>query len=202
MANQEMCCGNSPFFGCRFSLYPMTDSFVPVILDAIEELKKPGLEVESDDVSTFVSGLEENVFAALRDTLAKAAASGKHVVMTTTFSKGCPGEGFVDISKYRVQEQTDFERNKNVNHLVTCQFSMYPLGAVDYMSTIYQIVQATKDQGLFAGSQHFCTRISGSIEQVFHLLEEAFRLTAAIASHVVMVATLSCNSPSTAKEEV
>ena len=76
------------FFGARFSLYPMTDRFIPVILSAIEGLREGGLTVESDDVSTFVGGPRGQVFGVLRRAMARAAASGAHVVMTVLFSYG------------------------------------------------------------------------------------------------------------------
>ena len=66
----------------------MTDRFVPVILNAIEGLRESGLVVETDDVSTFLGGHPETVFAALRRAFARAAGSGEHVVMTALFSYG------------------------------------------------------------------------------------------------------------------
>ena len=81
-------CGGTGFFGARFSLYPMTDRFVPVILHAIEGLRESGLVVETDDVSTFLGGHPEKVFGALHRCFARAAGSGEHVVMTVLFSYG------------------------------------------------------------------------------------------------------------------
>jgi energy-coupling factor transport system substrate-specific component len=81
-------CGGTGFFGARFSLYPMTDRFVPVILNAIEGLRDGGLVVETDDVSTFLGGHPETVFRALRRAFARAAAGGDHVVMPVLFSYG------------------------------------------------------------------------------------------------------------------
>ena len=76
------------FFGARFSLYPMTDRYVPVIMGAIDGLGERGLTVETDDVSTFLGGHPEAVFATLRRAFARAAATGEHVVMTVLFSYG------------------------------------------------------------------------------------------------------------------
>src|SRR5687768_13916916 len=69
------------FFGARFSLYPMSDRFVPIILHAIEGLRESGLDVETDDVSTFLGGPPDAVFRALWRAFARAARSGEHVVM-------------------------------------------------------------------------------------------------------------------------
>ena len=84
------------YFGARFSLYPMTDRFVPVILDALQALPEQGLEVETDDVSTFLGGHPDTVFGALEGAFARAAASGEHVVMSVLLSRGCPGEEVCD----------------------------------------------------------------------------------------------------------
>jgi len=196
MNENPMCCGSSPFFGCRFSLYPMTDKFVPVILDAIEEIKRPGIEVKTNDVSTCIIGVETNVFAALRDCLAKAAATGEHVVMSATFSKGCPGEGIVNLKDYTFPPDADFSAKAGSELDVACQFSIYPLGQPDYMKIISDVVDITKKADVYSGSVHFCTRLEGSIEKVFSSLESSFKHTTEHAGHTVMTATLSCNSPS------
>lgn len=196
MKENPMGCGNSPFFGCRFSLYPMTNQFVPVILEAIEEMKRPGIKVETDVVSTCMTGVEVNVFAALRDGLASAAAIGQHVVMSTTFSKGCPGEGMVNLEEYDFPADTDFSAKKGSELEVSCQFSLYPLGHENYMQMINEVVDMVKEAGIYNGSAHFCTNLEGSIEEVFRVLEEVFAYATKQVGHVVMTATLSCNSPS------
>ncbi len=81
-------CAEQPFFGARFSLYPMTGRFIPVILDAIQGLRETGLDVETDDVSTFIGGSPALVFSTLERVLGRAARSGEHVAMTVLFSYG------------------------------------------------------------------------------------------------------------------
>ncbi|SFI30852.1 Uncharacterized conserved protein YqgV, UPF0045/DUF77 family [Tindallia magadiensis] len=196
MSKNPMCCGTSPFFGCRFSLYPMTNQFVPVILDAIEEINRPGLKVETDMVSTCLTGVERNVFAALRDSFARAAATGEHVVMTATFSKGCPGEGEVNLEEYDFPAETDFTAKEGCDREVNAQFSVYPLGNQSYMKLIGDVVDRMKQAGVYQESVHFCTSLEGSIANVFEALEEAFSYVSKEVGHTVMTATFSCNSPS------
>ncbi len=191
-----VCSGDSPFFGCRFSLYPMTDQFIPIILGSIDELKRPGIVIETDDVSTCLMGIEINVFAALRDCLAKAASTGSHVVMSATFSKGCPGEGEINLEDYAYPEDADFSAKPESDLKVACQFSIYPLGQSNYMDMIYDVVDIAKKAGVYGGSSHFCTRLEGSIKDVFSALEACFKFTTERSGHTVMTATLSCNSPS------
>ncbi len=174
----------------------MTNQFVPVILDAIEEMKRPGIIVETDEVSTCLTGLEVNVFAALRDSLSRAAATGEHVVMSTTFSKGCPGEGEVNLEEYAFPADMDFAAKEGSEREVSCQFSIYPLGHESYMKLIGDVVDIAKKAGVYKGSLHFCTSLEGSIADVFATLEEAFAYVTKEVGHTVMTATLSCNSPS------
>ncbi len=87
-SSASLACDGQGFFGARFSLYPMTDRYVPVILHAIEGLDKTGLDVETDDVSTFLGGDQDTVFAALERAFTRAAQGGDHVVMTVLLSYG------------------------------------------------------------------------------------------------------------------
>lgn len=199
MSKSFICDGQSPFFGCRFSLYPMTNDFVPIIFEAIEELKIPGLIVESSHISTCVMGLETYVFAALKAMFSKATSTQKHIVLSATFSKGCPGEGLVDLNEYRQSINEPLPRNSATDTIIDAEFSIYPLGDGEYMTTIYDIIQLTKDEGVYDQSVHFATRLSGTIEAVFNVLEQAFERTSKVASHTVMQVTLSSNSPSVKK---
>lgn len=76
------------FFGARISLYPMTDRYVEVILGAVEGLRERGLQLETDDVSTFVGGDPDAVYDAVETVFARAARAGDHVVMTVLLSHG------------------------------------------------------------------------------------------------------------------
>ena len=44
------------YLGCQFSLYPMTDRFIEVILDGLTGIRAEGdrLRVETDDLSTLL----------------------------------------------------------------------------------------------------------------------------------------------------
>jgi len=62
----------------ELSLYPLTDGFIPPILDFIERLKtRPGLAVVTNSMSTQVSGPLDDVFDALRDEIGRSFA-GPH----------------------------------------------------------------------------------------------------------------------------
>src|SRR3546814_10316210 len=82
------------FLGCQFSLYPMTNDFVDVILGSVKALDpyRGKLRIETDDLSTLIVGDSEAMFDALRDCFVEAAGRAGHVVMSISFSRGCPGE--------------------------------------------------------------------------------------------------------------
>lgn len=62
----------------ELSLYPLTEGFIPPILEFIERLKaRPGLAVVTNSMSTQVSGQLDAVFDALRDEIGRSFA-GPH----------------------------------------------------------------------------------------------------------------------------
>ena len=120
--------------GVRFSLYPMRDDFVPLILNAVKDLDQLGVQVETDDVSTCLLGEEPSLFEALRVAFGRAACTGAHVVLSATFSAGCPGEPEGDVCVPRAYDgPSGGEENWSAEayrlpQAVAAQFALYPLG--------------------------------------------------------------------------
>lgn len=188
--------------GVRFSLYPTTDNYVPIILGAVEGLDRLGLEVEVDDVSTCLIGEEPRLFEALRVAFGRAARSGAHVSLVATFSAGCPGEPEGDpcIPRQATVAATGEEgwtpEAYALPERVACQFALYPLGVAGYMDVIYAEIGVAKEGPARARGQHFCTRLEGDGASVFAALRTAFLNARKAAAHVVMTATITANSPS------
>jgi uncharacterized protein YqgV (UPF0045/DUF77 family) len=190
------------FIGCQFSLYPMTDRFVEVILSAIEGIQEhEDLRVETDDLSTLLIGAPETLFATVEECFLRAAATPGHLVLTATFSRGCPGEPDDPICHPAKKGETaigripDPRKIEPVGLKVAAQFALYPLGTPDYMETIYREIEATKAAGVFGRSKHFCTRLDGDARQVFAVLYAAFERAGNDVGHVVITATISKGSP-------
>jgi energy-coupling factor transport system substrate-specific component len=185
--------------GARFSLYPMGDDFVPIILKAVQALNAYPLEQETDDISTFLSGEENALFAALEAAFARAIQSDRHVVMNLTLSRGCPGEPGEDVCDPAptVSQLAGGPSAADATHPhIACQFSLYPMGTHSYMETIYaQIKRAQQNRAVSTVPQHFCTRLEGPLPAVMAQLREAFDHAAETTPHVVIHATLSANSP-------
>lgn len=193
-------CGSSRIVGCRFSLFPMSNQFVPIILGALESTDTTKVWIKSDDVSTCVRGRHEHVFDVVRSIFQHAAKSGEHVVLSATFSVGCPGdtEGDVFMSKDDIRLNEAFEANVDT----AVQFALYPMGVPHYMDVIYNAVKAAEAEGTFSGGVHYASRLDGDAAQVFRSLENAFVTSSTQTSHLVMTATISCNSPSAKPNDV
>jgi energy-coupling factor transport system substrate-specific component len=195
--------------GVRFSLYPMRDDFVPLILAAVDGLDRLGVQVETDDVSTCLLGEEPNLFEALRVAFGRAACSGAHVVLNATFSAGCPGEPDGDVCVPRAYdgpsggEEGWSQEAYRLPAAVAAQFALYPLGEGGYMDTIYTEIDRARQAGVVqVVGRHFCTHLYGPGAAVFDVVRRSFAETRTQATHSVMTVTLSANSPSLASGEV
>lgn len=137
--------------GARFSLYPMTDRYVPHILGALEALEDVALERETDDVSTFLSGEENLLFTTLATMFGAFVRGGEHVAVSLLLSRGCPGEPGEDVcDPVETANQVALPLEIQAGDPeIACQFSLYPLGVSGYMDAIYaEITAAGKAAGL------------------------------------------------------
>jgi uncharacterized protein YqgV (UPF0045/DUF77 family) len=184
-----------PLFGARISLYPMTDRYVPIIQNAIKGLDETGLEVETDDMSTFIGGDRDQVFAQLERVFAAAALTGEHVVMTVLLSHGCPGETYCEATGEVRPPRTAPPARSRSGVIVTCQWSLYPLGIDSYMDVIYREIDRTRKAGVFTRGQHFVSTLQGDLTETLGAVRASFDAACADAGHVVVHATFSANSP-------
>ncbi|KJB88500.1 thiamine-binding protein [Paenibacillus sp. E194] len=194
----QLSCGTSRIVGCRFSIYPMSDRFVELILEALRDTDMSKVWCHTDDVSTWVRGRSEHVFDVVQSIYLHSAASGEHVVLNATFSVGCPGDTQGDAFMNTDEIRMNAERYQAIPLKVAAHFALYPLGTADYMDTIYEIIGLAKEEGTFDESAHYASRLEGDAQRVFTTLENAFnRARKSDKSHVVMTTTMSANSPST-----
>ena len=202
------------YIGCQFSLYPMRDDFVDVILSAVTALKRyDGLTAETDDLSTLLVGPPEAICAGLRDCFVAAARQGGHVAMSATLSRGCPGEadapgcasaafqegaageGGVDVAGRAREVAARFAPASATGIETSAQISLYPLGRADYMDRILACIEFLKQADVYRGPKHFCSRLGGDASAVFKAIEQAFIGFAAADAHVALTATVSTGSP-------
>lgn len=201
------------FSGAQISLYPMSDRFVDIILDALSALDpwRDSLRIETDDVSTLLVGPPAILFPVMRDLFVRAAGSGAHCVLAATVSRGCPGEPDDPVCKPAggMPEQGPAEQriaealaamagSAATGRAVAAQFSLYPLGDAHHMDEIGACIGFLRRSGVFDRSKHFCTKLRGDAGPVFATLSEAFVRFGTPAGHLAMDLTVSANSPTPA----
>jgi energy-coupling factor transport system substrate-specific component len=197
------------YSGAQLSLYPMSDDHVGIILKAIQALDRyrPHCRIETDELSTLIVGPPDQLFAAMRDLLLRAAATESHCVLSATVSRGCPGEPDDPICRPVAATagrslRTRIEAARHAvaiaplaGRQVAAQFSLYPLGPDNYMTEIYGCIDFLKDSGVFARAKNFCTKLNGDAGPVFAALSEAFSNFGPLDGHVALDLTVSANSP-------
>lgn len=190
--------------GARVSLHPMTDRFVEVILGALDDAAPlaDGLEIATGTVSTFVGGDEQRLVAWLCALVAAATrrAEGAHVGAQMLLSRGCPGEVTCDLRSGPWASDGPLTVAPT-GVQASAEWSLYPLldaGAAssDHMEPIMAAIETARQAGLYAGSDHYVTRLHGDVADIITLVARAWRGTGASVQHVTTHLALSINSPS------
>ena len=85
-----------PITGCRFSLAPMSDNYIEIILDSIKRTNTSKVWSATDKTSTVYRGKRIHVIDAVKATFMNAYKENIHMTSELTFSKGCPGDSDAD----------------------------------------------------------------------------------------------------------
>ncbi|WP_241487989.1 Ykof family thiamine-binding protein [Leucobacter japonicus] len=200
--------------GARFTLSVYDSEYVRIILGALASASADGLTVETNDISTFITGSEQRVLEYVRDVISAAAESGAHLSAAILLSRGCPGElqcalppGVYALAASPIALSPTGVRAR-------AHWSLYPLldahgadGAhgsradsapADHMTPIYAAIEQAKHEGVYSGSDHYATRLDGDLSAVLETAANAWIGVGATVQHVVTHLTVSINSPSIA----
>lgn len=179
-----------------FTLSPMSDDFIEVILGALDKTNTSKVWMETDDVSTVVRGKSPHVFDVTKAICVYGAQTGKHVSFQARYSFGCPGneETAAYLSMNDKKEHSFTAEDEKL--YAAAKFSLYPIGAADFSETI--LSQIEKMNAYVKVSRvPTATKLEGSLTAMFDGLEEVFyAAVGAGADHVAMVVSISMNSPS------
>lgn len=182
--------------GCSFSLYPMSDDYADLILQALKNVDSSKVWMKTDRVSTVVRGRISHIFDVTQAAFLETSKSGIHVAFSATFSIGCPGD--TEGHAYMAEDDRTLNRavTENVNQEVSAKFALYPMGGGNYMDLIYEQIEAMKTFGVDVNLTHYETMLDGTAQDVFTGLENVLRaLEDAGSSHTIMTVTISANSP-------
>ena len=186
-----------PISGCRFTLYPMSDEFIGIILGALEKTDTSAVWSETDALSTVYRGRLPYVADAVKALFINAYREGVHMALEGQFSKGCPG----DISGDSVMDITGEAPNRasveGKHFPVHCKIALYPLGDPEYIDEIAKVWYMAQDAGLQPKTIHYATRLEGDVQEVFRFLETVCTMMeeSEKVHHYVLHFTMNCNSP-------
>ncbi|HLS07510.1 YkoF family thiamine/hydroxymethylpyrimidine-binding protein [Lentibacillus sp.] len=189
-------CGTSRITGCQFTLFPMSDKFVDIILGSLDEVDTSKVWKDTDDVSTCVRGKMVHVFDVVKALFLHAAKTGEHVAMSGTFSIGCPGDTEADSYMDETDTPLNEAKSSDITQEAGCKFSLYPMGREDYMDAIYEQIDLSKQRGVEVSHAHYATRLDGDVKDIFRAMVQSFDSVQQKVSHVIMSFTISANSPS------
>lgn len=182
--------------GASFTLSPMCDDFVGVILDTLEKTDTSKVWIETDDVSTVVRGKLVHVFDVTKAICVYAARTGKHVSFQVKYTTGCPGNE--ETNAYLKQDDVPGNTMSKADKTLyaAAKFSLYPIGATEFMETIMEQVERMKEY-VSVTRVPYATKLEGGLVEMFEGLEKVFRATVDTGSHHnVMMLSVSMNSPS------
>jgi uncharacterized protein YqgV (UPF0045/DUF77 family) len=184
--------------GCRFSLSPMCDNFIPLILGAIEKVDTKKIWSATDALSTVYRGKRVHVMDCVKACFAQINDGKTHITMEATVSKGCPGD--TDGDSHLAEDDIPLN-NSQKKFDVLCKIAFYPLGVADYIDHIAHIVNTAIDRGLYAESSHYATVLKGDVNDLFDYFDAALTYAEQNISHYVLQITLSVNSPTNCKNQ-
>ncbi|WP_017471392.1 YkoF family thiamine/hydroxymethylpyrimidine-binding protein [Amphibacillus jilinensis] len=190
-------CGSNRIAGCSFSIHPMRDDFIEIIMGALKNVDTSKVWMQTDEVTTLVRGRIPHVFDVTKAIFLHAAKTGAHVAFEATYSVGCTGDTAGDVY---MAEDDNVLNKKNVDVIkqeAATKFALYPLGGGDYMEQIYTQIEAMKQHGVEVSGTHYATRLDGEVVNIFNGLEKVFiDMEESGSSHTVMTVSMSANSPS------
>lgn len=206
--------------GARVSVHPHTDAFVDVITGALDDVRAAGLtdglQLQTDEVSTWVGALEapaEQRIAAYVSGLVAATSrrsGGGHVVAHVLLSRGCPGEATCDLglgSGVGLPVAAPVELAPTGVDAVA-QWSLYPLMDAatttaegvsgEHMAHIEAAIAAAQRRGTASAAAHYATVLRGDVADVLATAVDAWASVGAVVPHVVTHLTVSTGSPTPA----
>ncbi|MDR3259019.1 MAG: Ykof family thiamine-binding protein [Fusobacteriaceae bacterium] len=181
--------------GCKFSLYPMSDQFITIILDSIETTDTTKVWKLTDKLATCVRGKRSHIADVVKGFFINSYRTDIHMALEATYSKGCPGDidadSFMDVDN----EKSNEVKLKGKHFDVNSKMSFYPMGEVDYMEHIAKVVMIAKKNNVFVGSSHYASLLSGDVHDVFDTIEEICKYGEENLAHYILQVTVSVNSP-------
>ena len=189
------CGASKDITGCRFSLSPMTDDFVDIILSSVSKVDTSKIWSRTDRLSTIYRGKRCHVIDALKACFVYSYRKDVHSTMEITLSKGCPGD--TDAESHLADDDALLNEGNiaDIHFPVASKISLYPMGISNYMQYIADVVNKSIALGIYDSSSHYATILKGDVQDLFSYFGWVAEYCEKRLSHYVFEITLSVNSP-------
>lgn len=184
--------------GARFTLSVYDSDYITILREALATLDTGDLVVDTGDISTFLTGPEDRLVKSLCDVIAHTARTGVHLSASILLSRGCPGELRCELPPGVGAIGARPVRLEPTGIRARAHWSLYPLmagGDEAHMEPIYAAIEGARKTGVYAGSDHYATRLDGDLATVLETVANAWIDVGAAVQHVVTHLTISINSP-------
>ncbi len=181
--------------GARFSLFPMSDNYIDIILSSIKKVNTCNIHSQTDYTSTVYRGTDIHVIDALKAAFIYSYRDKIHMSMQVTFSRGCPGDKAVDYKLCHEPLKVNESDICDIHFPVLVKFSLYPLGKEDYMEDIKSVINDGIEMNVYHGSGHYVSFLKGDVQDIFKYFEKIVLDCSNTIKHYVIEATFLVNLP-------
>lgn len=165
---------------CIFTLAPMSDQYIDIILGAIDKVDTSKIHSKTSRMGTIYQGKPDDVFCALHEFLIHAYQKDVHMTMNLSFSKG--------------EELSSFEIEEDCGIMLDGLIAIYP-SHEDLFLMNQEIITHSEHMGIYQEMILNKVHIRGNDKQCFELLRLLHNLCVSRFEKYVMDVSLSMNSP-------
>lgn len=171
---------------CRFTLSPMSDRFIDLILGAIGKVDAGSITQRTDKLSTVYRGSRAAVEDAVKACFLYAYRPDVHMTMECAFTSDGGEESPGPLN----------ERETETYHFPAVgKLTLYPLGAVDGAAERAKVTARAREMGLVREEAFDGPILAGDVQEIFSCLSAVNELCCRELEDYTLEFTLSVNSP-------
>lgn len=171
---------------CRFTLSPMSDRFVDLILGAIGKVDAGSITQRTDKLSTVYRGSRAAVEDAVKACFLYAYRPDVHMTMECAFTSDGAETG---------PGPRNEEGAGEYHFPAVAKLTLYPLGAVDAVAQRAKVVTRAREMGLVREEAFDGPILAGDVQDIFACLSAVNEDCRRELKDYTLEFTLSVNSP-------
>ena len=182
--------------GCRFSLYPMSDSYADVILSALKKTDTTKVQQQTDLLSTLYIGRQCHVVDCANAVFAHAWKGNVHMVGEFTFSKAEHSDAGASDAVFKTDDELCNAAAISLGNIPAyAKVSIYAFDIHDDAAPLRRILEIAEQHRLQPKSMPLLIMLKGSVNSLFAFLNDVLTYACSSIPFFVLQATVSVNSP-------